>query len=281
MPPIRNQRTKSKRWSPYGALSGLSAAAKHRAKARPMAPSLQRQVKALVEGKRRQTPLVTRSDALVDSTQSYCLYSGTPSANATASTAQLVGDSDTALINSASIKGYIRNEAKVALNTDAAGSYDPRVRLIFVWFYKPILPPDANGLLPPITEVLTSDSVDAPYVEDTYKAGRFTILSDKTFRLGQNCVLYNAGASGLSRVGGALPTIVDLDYTVQIGKKCNFVDAANSSAANPGGHYQSTVTNGRIDKGLLVMYSMADPAQGVGDVNDLVFSAQTRVDYTM
>lgn len=263
----------SKRYSPY-ARSGkkvmigrpklVSARAARKGK------SLVRQVKALIASKKKDAADVTRATADASATTVACLTSTTNFATAASGTGLLDLDGDECLINSVHIKGYLNNSATLVLDPSAYNN--PRVRKILVWFNKPLLVASAAGTLPPITEVLISDSVDSLKVTPAANGGRFQILSDKTFDVGSN-TYQAATALGHARCNGK--TMHTLDYRVKINKMCKF--AANSVSGTPAGHYDSDVGPGRIDKGLLCLYTLYSLFGAASTVDD---SVVTRLNYT-
>lgn len=232
-------------------------------------PSFVKQMKALIASKRKDAADVTRSTASLATTTLACLTSSTDYATAASGTGLLDLDGDECLINSVRMRGVLSNQA--ILDLDPAGDYDATVRKLVVWFNKPLLVASAAGTLPPITEVLISDTIASLPVTNAANGGRFVILSDKIWNLGTNT--YQAvTAVGHARVSG--PVTKFFDYRVKVGKMCKF--AANSVSGTPAGHYDSDVAPGRIDKGLLVCYTMIVN----GGHTNVLDTTYTRLNYT-
>lgn len=215
---------------------------------RGFAPSMQRQLRALVASKKKDAADVVRTSTPLTATTISCLTSTTAFATAASGTGLLDMDGDECLINSVRIKGYVYNAA--LLDLDTAGNSDIFVRQIVVWFNKPLLVASAAGTLPPITEVLIADTMDSLPVTDAANGGRFRILSNRTWNIGQN-TYQSAIAAGGTAVHG--PTLKLVDYRVKVNKMVKFKVPAVSGA--PAGHYDSDVGPGQIDRGLLVMYT--------------------------
>jgi len=252
-----------------------AALAKQRAKASAAkANSLERQVKALIAGKKRDAADVTRvfSQSGVNTSKSTCLTSttdfGAPG-TAASGTGILDFDGDSALINHIDIRGTVENTSQ--LLAAAAGSVPSRVRALLVWFYKPLQIPTAAGTLPPMTEVLVTDHIDSMQVTDAKNAGRFTVLFDRTYNLGVN-TLGTAAASLDPRVNGT--NIYTLDERIKIDKKISF--KGNCASGTPAGHYDDDVSPGQIDRGLCVLYCLSDADSGVVQSMNLF----TRLNYT-
>lgn len=229
--------------------------------------SLERQVKSLIASKKKDAADVGRYNGAVTATISSCLTSSTDFTTAASGTGLLDMDGDSALINSVRITGNLSNLCQ--LDATAVASEGVYVRHLWVWFYKPLLVASAAGTLPPITEVLVSDSIIALPVTAAANGGRFTILKDKKWDLGTNTV-GTAAASLDPRINGKNKVIID--YTVKVNKTCHF--AANGVSGAPSGHYDSDVAAGRIDKGLLVLYTMTHGGP------EVYCDIKTRLNYT-
>jgi len=232
-------------------------------------PSFVRQLKALVASKKKEAADVQRDNAAQTGTSICCLTSSTADATAASGTGLLDLDGDECLINSVHIKGSVDNQA--LLDLDPAGDADNFVRMLVVWFNKPLLVASAAGTLPPITEVLVTDSILSQFVTPAANGGRFTVLSDKIWNVGNN-TYQSAIAAGHARTSGKNKHI--LDYTVKVNKMCKF--AAPSVSGTPAGHYDSDVAPGRIDKGLLILYKMVLQA-GSSTLGTVI---NTRLNYT-
>lgn len=221
-------------------------------------PSLSRQLKALISAKKRDAADVSRSVTnIAAGTASGCLTSTSPmTATAPSGSGLLDADADEIMINHVRIKGVIDNKAIV--DVDGTGQTDVFVRLLVVWFNKPLQVAVPAGSLPPITEVLVTDSLYSLPVTDAANGGRFKILSDKKFRLGQNTIISSTNPGG--RQTGSTSSLVD--YTVRVNKMCKFKESAQSGASTAGGHYDSDVAPGQLDRGILVLYQMATNGGG-------------------
>lgn len=233
--------------------------------------SLESQVRALIAAKKRDAADVTRSTASLTATTISCLTSSTDFATAASGTGLLDMDGDECQINSVRMKG--RLDIPAVLDLDPAGDFDAVVRKLVVWFNKPLLVASAAGTLPPITEVLVADTIESLPVTDAANGGRFVILSDRKWNLGNNT--YQAvTAVGHARVSGKNNQFYD--YTVNVNKRIKFVaPSVPGAAAGSGGHYDSDVNNGRVDRGLLVCYTqVSNNAQTVVD------TMVTRLNYT-
>lgn len=236
----------------------------------PRSSTLEQQVRALIASKKRDAADVTRTTASLTTTVASCLTSSTADSTAASGTGLLDMDGDECLINNVRMKGSLTNVA--TLDLDPAGDFDASVRKLVVWFKKPLLVASAAGTLPPITEVLVADTITSLPVTDSANGGRFIILSDKKWNLGTNT--YQAvTAVGHARVQGRSQQYYD--YFVKVNKRCKFA-APSQSGSNAGGHYDSDVTAGRIDAGLLVCYTQVQ----VGVVSSITDVAYTRLNYT-
>jgi len=237
---------------------------------KPKANAFLRQVKALVAGKKKDAADVARNTTTQTATTISCLTSSTNFATAASGTGLLDMDGDSALINSVRVRGTISNLATVDL--DPTGNNDVNYRMILVWFNKPLLVASAAGTLPPITEVLVTDDAKSLVVTANANAGRFQILSDKTYNIGTNTFASTGGLA--SRVQGNNNRT--LDHTFKVGKTCHF--AAPSVSGTPAGHYDSDVAPGRIDKGLLVLYTLIDTK--IIAAADINLTLNSRLNYT-
>jgi len=200
-----------------------------------------------------------------------CLSSSTAFATAASGTGLLDMDGDECLVNSVKIRGQFFNTA--VLDLDTAGNTDSIVRKIVVWFNKPLLVASAAGTLPPVTEVLISDAPSSLFVTSASNGGRFTVLSDKTWTLGQN-TFQSAIAAGGAVTNGRNNIIYD--YTVKVNKSVKFKAPAVSGGG--AGHYDSDVASGQIDRGVLVMYTLYSTAAASGAA--LTDNSNTRLNFT-
>lgn len=232
--------------------------------------TLDAQVKALIAAKKRDAADVTRSSGGTGTTLISCLTSTTDFAVAPSGTGLIDMDGDECRINSVRMKGELSIPA--ALDLDPVGNKAVWVRKLVVWFYKPLLIASAAGTLPPITEVLISDAISSLPVTAAANGGRFVILSDKKWCLGDN-TFQAATALGHSRVSGRSSQFYD--YFVKVGKMCKFA-APSASGASAGGHYDSDANPGRVDRGLLVCYTQVSVTGG----QNVAITGFTRLNYT-
>lgn len=235
---------------------------------KPAPGAFVRQLKALVAGKKRDAADVTRTTAAQTATTISCLSSSTDFATAASGTGLFDMDGDEALINSVRIMQTYTNACFEDLTP--VGLFDCYIRTLIVYFKKPLLVASAAGTLPPVTEVLVSDAVNSLIVPDTQNSGRFVIMYDQIDNMGQNTVAVAASGAD-ARLNGRTRCI--RDFTVKIDKKCHFKSPGVSGT--PSGHYDSDVSPGQVDAGLLVMYVLIN---GVGGT--LTCSNITRLNYT-
>jgi len=229
--------------------------------------SLLKQVKALVASKKRDGADVIRDTASQSVTTISCLTSSTAFATAASGTGLLDMTGDEGLINSVRIKGNVRCGA--AADGSPAGNFPNRIRLLTVWFNKPLLVASAAGTLPPVTEVLVTDHIDSLPVTAASNGGRFVILSDRMYVVGMNITettTFNSQIAG--------PCIQPFDYTVKVGKMCKF-KAPSDAGATAGGHYDSDVSAGQVDRGLLIQYRLVEIGSG-----SMSILSTTRINYT-
>lgn len=256
--------------------SSVKAQPKRFAKAQPAfikGSSLAKQVKALISGKRKDATDVLRTWN-TEVTAISCLTSSTDFATAPAGSGLLGAESDNVLINSVRIGGNIRNttESQGAVNSVAQNSAQKTVRILVVYFAKPLLVASSAGTLPPITEVLVTDAVDSLPIQSTRNAGRFTILSDRRFNVGINVTSSTTAGFTSGKTNHAL------DYFVKVNKKCHFFVPPSPASTEQGGHYDSDINTGRVDKGLLCMYILATADTPVTGI--LIGDLSTRLNFT-
>lgn len=259
-----------------GAAAGIAGARVDNNKGKLGATNFIRQMKALVEAKHRDATDVTRATGAQAATTISCLTSSTDFATAASGTGLLDMDGDSAQINSVHITQSLYNVGIENVNPINDGASECFVRTILVWFFKPLLVASAAGTLPPITEVLVADLLPSLVVPDTQNAGRFTVLYDKTDRLGTNTLSVAASGSN-PRINGV--NTIHRDFIVKINKQIKFKANSQSgvAAAQQGGHYDSDVPGGQTDRGLLVMYTQVE---GTGFAGALNVSNITRLNYT-
>lgn len=234
-------------------------------------PALEKQVKAIVAGNTKDSVTVARNRTGYSTTQSTCLTSTTAlSGTAAATTGLLDCNADEVRINSVQFKGY--HELPAVADEDQTGNHDCTVRHLLVWFYKPLFVSSAAGTLPPITEVLESDTIHSLFINKAANGGRFVVISDKRWVLGTNA--FQTG----STFGYAINTGHGkqwFDFTADVGKTVKFVSQPDST--NPGGHYDIDSTAGQVSRGLLVLYQQAD----IGFAGQVPTTfMNTRVNYT-
>lgn len=229
---------------------------------------LNRQLKALISAKKRDSALVATSGQATTTTID-CATSTTWKATAASGTGLLDVDADEVMINSLHIRNVLSNPA--TLDVDITLNQDALVRKIVVWFYKPLLVASAAGTLPPVTEVLESDNVNSMVVTAASNGGRFKILWDKTFNLGTNT--YGDAASTLGTHHSGVTTRV-IDKWIKVNKMCKF--KASGSSGTGSGHYDSDVSAGQVDRGLLIIYTLTTLG-GAGYISE---SGTRRINYT-
>lgn len=235
------------------------------------AKTLDQQVKALIASKKREAADVTRTVVGMTVTQSSCLTSSTDITTAASGTGLLDFDGDECLINHVRLKGRLTVGA--VLDLDPVGNVDFYVRKLVVWYNKPLLVASAAGTLPPITEVLVTDAIESPFVTSAANGGRFVVLSDKKWNMGTN-TYQSVTAAGHARVSGRSQQFYD--YVVKVAKRCKFA-APSVSGTAAGGHYDSDIAPGRVDKGLLVVYTQVGTITGGQSLSD---TNVTRLNYT-
>lgn len=232
--------------------------------------SLLRQMRSLIQSKKKDAPDVTRINGTMAGTTVSCLTSSTTVATAASGTGLLDMDGDSALINWVRIRANILNECLE--DVTPVGIADALVRHIVVWYHKPLLVASAAGTLPPVTEILMTDDLRSLYVPSNRNAGRYVVLSDKTWNFGQNTVAV-AATGAYPRFNGVCAR--QLDYVVKVNKNCHFM--GNAVSGTPAGHYDSDVVAGQIDTGLLCFYTMTVGANASGTLTSVT---HTRLNYT-
>ncbi len=281
MPPFRRRMIPAKSFKYRGPARGSV-----KARAAPLSKNLQRQVKSLLEGKRRDADDVSMNLVLVSPTTgtaeqwgSGCCtsISGMTSGGGFApqATGIIRGVTDTALINTIHLKGTLHYKTTGLSQAQVDGIGPCRARAILVWFYKPLQEPTSTGLLPGVLEVLEEASVDSLYDTKTNNSKRFVILSDRSYALGK---LANYAASS-SPIDGN-PLLIPFDYKVKVNKKQHYVDSAHDGAL--GGHHDSDTDAGSVSNGLPVLYLIMDPSKGdaATEVVTLNYRCQMRCNYT-
>lgn len=231
-----------------------------------------RQLNSLLAGHTKDTTLILHGYNLsLSAVSSWCNTSSTAvGGTADQATGLLFGDSDNVLINNIHFKGtlYIKQ---------VSGSFvaSSRVRMITVWFNKPLLDASAAGTLPPITEVLAgvgSVIFDAPYVTSTSNAGRFTVLSDRSFDLGRRARQINGSGVEYAFDNHGVQEI-SFDFKIPVKKSVQYKVASTSAVG--GGHYDSDLGAGQIRTGLCVTYMIPDLLG-----SEVTLSMYRRLNYT-
>lgn len=275
MPPYRQRLVY--RASPYARVGGPSYRAKPvlvRAKPAYKRSRVATQVRRLLKGKTKDSENSDRNGTLTTTTVSL-LTSNTNFATAVDATGVLSTDQDCVTINSATVRGMV--ELQALEDVTPVGISAASYRTIIVMMKKPLTIASAAATLPPITEVLQTDSINSLYVESNANSGRFTVLYDKTVVLGTNTVAV-AATGAYPRQTGPLVHIEDIK--VPVNKMCYFKDegylggAGNSGS---GGHYDSDTSKGQVSAGLLLMYTLSDNA---GEAGTIVVTRETRINYT-
>jgi len=224
-------------------------------------PSVAQKVRALVEGKSKSCTTTARSGFLTTDGSNMCCISSSSPFSTAASNSGLVtaAGSDSSLINFIQLRGA--HTLPAVLDLDPTGNKDTLVRFILVWFYKPEFNAPSGGNLPLIADVLdgaSSPLMDFP-IQGDLQAGRFKILSDRTWNLGTN-TFQATTAVGHSRVNGS--NTIPFDYQIKVNKRQHY--AAPITTANPGGHFDGSVEAGQVSRGLPVLYRLyyaGNPAQ--------------------
>jgi len=242
--------------------------------------SLATQVRRLIQGKKKDAAdqIGRRSGANANTaTFIYCPHSSDASATATSGNGLVVTDADRATINYVHVKGNLclgpipctRAQAELVFG-------NARVRHLMVWYYKPSTAAVAAGTLPPITDVLVSDSVDSYPLSDAANSGRFTILSDRVYDLGRNLKITDE-CLGQDGDGGVQYTF---NQIIKVGKEQHYAAACTNSL--PGGHYDSDQAPGRVTRGLMVGYFLYTKGGGVAatDAGENNITLHTRINYT-
>jgi len=228
------------------------------------------QLRGLLATQRRYAFDVSRPISGINSNLSFCLTSSDISGTAVQTSGLLVTPGiDEVLINNVRVKGYI--ELPLYSAPTIIGVRPTIIRQILVWFNKPLLVASSAGTLPDITEVLNNSTAAALPIQDPNNGGRFVILSDRRFDLGQNCVL---SVPPYTYLGLGKPKHA-FDYTITVNKRIKYVQPP--TAAYPGGHYDSDIASGRVSTGLLVLYQLCSVSDAACYYNTQIY---TRLNYT-
>jgi hypothetical protein len=191
-------------------------------------------------------------------------------------------ESDTAMINYIHFKGEIsltQNEVQQD-NSDHQIESDACIRHIVVYYNQWEVEPGGTGALPKVPQVLenylTIDNPQGPYGmnsfpwNSSFNAGKFSILHDKTHHLGRRDVLMSTSRHYYDNQG---PGSITLDLKLKVNRPVQF--KAPGTIAYPGGHNDQAVTAGRVSKGLVVSYFIANSIRGAATVQTI-----TQLNYT-
>jgi len=239
--------------------------------------SLSTQVRRLIQAKKKDAADVTRYTANTFVTTLMCATSSTANATAADTTGLVVADSDRASINHLDCRGVFTLDpiaSTTAQSLTVKG--EAEVRLIWVWYYKPSTQSSAAGTLPPITDFLVSDDINAMYIQDAANSGRFQVLSDRRWNVGRALQLSDSslGQSGRGPINAAF------NYRVKVNKVQSYKAVADNT--NKGGHYDSDTGAGQVTKGLMVGYLIGSKGLGVAGTDAGILRATliTRLNYT-
>lgn len=227
-----------------------------------------KRVRDLVRSHTKDTVNVARNQDLVSlGTYSSCLTSGQSFDSAPELSGLLSLSSDVCLVNRIQFRGRLLLHSD--LMTSSADRFSTQVRKLLVWFHKPLMVASDSGTLPPITEVLVSDTIQSQFFTEAANAGRYEVLYDRVFDLGEN----SYDAAGNVRLVGQNVQYYDVD--VPVGLPINFV--LPPTIDNLGGHYGALSAAGRVSSGLCVLYTQVltcDPSVEIYDY------CTTRINYT-
>lgn len=224
-------------------------------------PSQKSKMMSILKGHTETAITVLRKDGGVSATATvHCLTSSTPAATAAENTGQLGIGEDSAQLNYIEFRGTVR----VPFVTVVAGNFGSAVRVLIVRYFKPLLLPDASGTLPPITEVLEADDINALPIANEVQNGRFHIISDKMLQPRETSDKLN---------------LLMFNYKVKLNTQCKFERPGQTVAGNEfaGGHYDSGSTLGRVSAGLLCMYIIGE-ASGAAAEPDMTM--RSRLNFT-
>lgn len=234
---------------------------------RALPATMQSQLKSILAGKNKDSNIISRIASAITGTNVSCLSSATDFTYATSLTGLLDTNQDECLIKHINIKQNLRNFKTV--HTASAGVRDCFIRTIIVWYNKAQTVADVDGGLPPVTEFLTGDSLHAMYKLPADNAGRWVILYDKTDNMGTNIAGYAILQNDVFSKGDSLQR----DIKIKVDKRMSFA----KSAGFAGGHYDSDVEGGLVDKGLICMYTLVDT--GAQTASGLYASNGTSLSY--
>jgi len=218
-----------------------------------------KQVRSLIKG---QTKQYRRSIGVSGTGVNIrCLTSTGSGGFAGWSTGVLETSNDSCEIKHVVIRGY-DEIAPLVTGAPMASKLNYAVRRLVVWYYKPPEPADVGGTLPVITACLNSSGIYPLPIIDAENAGRFSILSDKTWHLG--CNMYNG--TDLIQNGKARN---DFEYKVIVNKTCHFKNPPANIAGTDyyAGHYDSTQDAGQLTRGVLMLYTIVEGTAGTYTAN--------------
>jgi len=224
-------------------------------------------------GRARYTPTIGRTiNFTADSaTVPQCLSSSTPNHLAPLGTGLFKTISNQVMINTIEVSGYVLQQPWVTTGS-IAGYFPPAVRKILVWFHAPMMTPVGGvgqGALPPLTEVLENQGYDAMYRTDN--TDRWTVLWDKIFELGW-CVERETLNDHEQIVTGVNKHYYNINLNIE--QMVTYAD--RSTRGSPGGHWSGDSALGRVNTGLIVMYTnVHEPV-----LMPIIDVCSTRVSYT-
>lgn len=226
-------------------------------------------VRGLLQGQYKCGPAVATGPVTLGTTRSYCVTIDGVAGQAAYNQSIVASSADCANIKSIEVDGYmdIAPLAKVA-GSSLEACVPVTVRELLVWYYKPIQQPVNNGVtLPPVTEVLLTDTVGSMYVDPAANAGRFKVLSDKRFKLGSNVYVANLSLKETSIARVYVP------HKIMIDKVQHY--KAPPTDTEKGGHYSSNFDEGLVSRGLCVLYYVSE-----GNAGTFTASMTMRLQYS-
>jgi hypothetical protein len=208
-------------------------------------------------------------------TRVHCLTSSDIWATASLNSGLCVGVADAARINHVEVKGKIYllgdNVARPLVGQQ-------QCRILTVWFYKTLFLPVAGGELPPVSEVLDLNTTPtgtlhhlAMIQTQQQNAGRFTVLSDKTYLLGRRPT--GSTVDGFQEATGVDEVLIE--YKIPVNKTMSIKIPAQGFPPH-GGHFDAALDVGQVNRGLLVTYVMCNELAQYFEVD-----MSTRLNYTM
>lgn len=229
-------------------------------------------IEELVLGRARDTPTVGREIDFMTMGNNVrqCLSSTVENTIAPLGSGLYKTIGNQVLINHVDISGAVVQTA-VTQPGSLEGWYAPTVRKLLVWYDAPGSTPDEFGTLPPITEVMEDITIASLPKADL--SGRWTILWEKTFHLGW--AVQREGGTAEQDFG--VYTSTGKQYykaRVKVDKMTTYAD--RSTRGSPGGHWSSDSDLGRVNTGLLIMYTQYEAPV----LMPIIDTCNTRVNYT-